>query len=115
MAKAKSKTAIIKEYLEKYPDAKGKQAEGALKKYDISAQYFYTIKSNLQKKESGADGRKPRKKAAGKKVRRRIRRAAEAPTFEELQSVASFAKEFGGLDKLIGAAEALRQFQMQGS
>lgn len=104
---AKSKTDIIKEYLEKNPNAKGKEAEAALKKHGINAQYFYTIKSSLTNRKKRA-----KKKAGRKVVRKKVRIGSPTLTVEELQNVASFAAQFGGLDKLSAAITSLRQFQV---
>lgn len=110
---ATSKTDIIREFLQTNPNATGRQAEDSLKKHGISAQYFYTVKSGLLKRQGAAKKKRGRKKAAGTTVRRKIRRASTPATLEELQSVADFAKNFGGLDKLSGAVDALRQFQIK--
>lgn len=105
---AKSKTDLIKEFLEKNPEAKGKEAEAALKKHGISAQYFYTIKSMLSNRKKRGN-----KKPANKKVvRRRVGLPASDVTVEELQKVASIATEFGGLDKLAAAITTLKQMQL---
>jgi len=106
---AKSKTDIIKEYLEKNPNAKGKEAEAALKKHGITAQYFYTIQSSLSNRKKRAG----KKKAGRKVVRRKVRIGSPALSVEELQNVATFAAEFGGLDKLSAAITSLRQFQVK--
>lgn len=114
---AKTKTALIAEFIEQHPHATGKEAAAALGKHGISAQYFYTIKSNLAKRENG-DSKpttKKKKKKGGKKVvRRKISSSASDLSVEELQSAASFAADFGGLDKLGAAVTALRQFQVSG-
>lgn len=112
MAKSKagkSKTDIIRDYLADKPDATGSQAAEDLKKHGISAQYFYTIKSNLARRQK-IGGAKT--KTAAKSVRRRRPGAGPQATVEELQAVATFARDFGGLEKLSGAVAALRQFQM---
>lgn len=104
---AKSKTELIREFLEKNPTASGKEAEAALKKHGISAQYFYTIKSSL------ANRKKRAKKTPGRKVvRKKVRVGSPTLTVDELQEAASFAARFGGLDKLSAAITALRQFQV---
>lgn len=112
---APSKTDIIREFLAEHPNATGKEAEAALKKHGIKAQYFYTIKSNLLKRQGGTKKKRAKKKAVGTTVRRKIRRTAPPPTLEDLQTVADFANEFGGLDKLSAAVETLWQFQMKAS
>lgn len=111
---AKSKTDLIKEFLAKNPNAKGKEAEEALKKHGINAQYFYTIKSTLSRGKGPA--KKRVKKKAGKKkvVRRKIGSAPVNVTVEELQKVAGIAAEFGGLDKLSAAIHTLKQMQLSG-
>lgn len=106
---AKSKTDHIREFIAKNPTATGKQAAEALKKYGISAQYFYTIKSNLAKPKKAG---KKKKSAGRKKVQRPVRKATTSLSFDELSSVAEFASGFGGLDKLSDAITALRKFQM---
>lgn len=105
---ATSRTDIIKEYLEKNPNATGKEAEAALRKHGINAQYFYTIKSSLSHRRK----RGGRKKAGRKVVRKKVRIGSPVLSVEELQTVATFAAEFGGLDKLNAAITALRQFQV---
>ena len=101
----KSKTDHIRDFLAKNPNASGKEAAEALKKYGISAQYFYTIKSNLSKPKGGAKaGKKKRgRKSAsgGVKVQRAVRRTSTDLSFDDVQSVATFAANFGGLDKLL--------------
>ena len=105
---AKSKTDLIRDYLAKNPKATGKQAADALKKHGISAQYFYTIKSNLSRRTKIGG-------AKSTKVRRRRPGSGPATTVEELQAVADFAREIGGLEKLHQAVNALRQFQVEGA
>lgn len=109
---AKTKTDIIKEYLAANPDAKGKEAEAALKKHGINAQYFYVIKSSLSKGKKPAKKRVKKKAAKKKVVRRKIGSATEV-SVEDLQTAADFAAKFGGLDKLSSAVTALRQFQVK--
>lgn len=104
---AKSKTDLIKEYLASNPEAKGKEAEAALKKHGITAQYFYVVKSNLSRGK-----KRVKKKAAKKKVVRRKVGSAIDVSVDELQAAAEFAAKFGGLDKLSAAVTALRQFQV---
>jgi len=104
---AKSKTDHIREFIAKNPTATGKQAAEALKKHGISAQYFYTIKSNLSKPK-----KRGKKKAAAKVVQRRVRKTTTDLNFDDLQAVAEFAGKIGGLDKLSDAVTALRKFQL---
>ena len=108
----KSKTAIIREYLSSNPDATGKDAELALKKYGINAQYFSQIKSNLSNRKKVAKKKAAKKKSVKTRVKRKVRRSTTPPSLEELQSVAEFANAFGGLDKLSSTVETLRRFQM---
>ena len=102
----KSKTDLIREFLAANPGATGKEAGAALKKHGISTQYFYTIKSNLARRQKIG--------GAPKSVRRPRPVAGAQPTLQELQSVADFARDLGGLDKLNSAVSALRQVQMDG-
>lgn len=112
---AKSKTDLIKEFLAKNPDAKGKEAEEALKKHGINAQYFYTIKSTLSRGKHATKKKRVKKKAGKKKVvRRKIGSAPVDVTVEELQKVATIAAEFGGLEKLSAAIKTLKQMQLSG-
>lgn len=116
---AKTKTALIAEFIEQNPNATGKEAAAALGKHGISAQYFYTIKSNLAKRDGKPTGgrKKKKKKVGGGKqvVRRKITASASDLSVEDLQSAATFAADFGGLDKLGAAVNALRQFQVSGN
>lgn len=111
---AKSKTDLIKEFLAKNPDAKGKEAEEALKKHGINAQYFYTIKSSLSRGKTAKKKRVKRKAGKKKVVRRRIGSNPVDVTVEELQKVATIAAEFGGLEKLSAAIKMLKQMQLSG-
>lgn len=110
---AKSKTAIIKEYLQEHPDATGKTAEQDLKKFGINAQYFSSIKSTSQSGKKGTKKKRAKKKSLRSSVKRKIPRSAAAPSLEDLQTVAEFAIDFGGLEKLSAAVETLRRFQMK--
>ena len=100
----KSKTDLIREFLAANPNATGKEAGEALNKHGISTQYFYTIKSNLARRQKIG--------GVSRSVRRPLPGSGPQPTLQELQSVADFARDIGGLDKLNSAVSALRQVQM---
>ena len=56
-----SKTQLIRDFKEKYPDSSPKQVAEALKKHDISAQYVSTVLFQDKKKGGKKKGGKRKK------------------------------------------------------
>lgn len=83
MAKRKvNKTALVREYMAKHPDAGPSEVANALKAYKIPAGYVSNIKMKL-------------KKGSGKSARRR--RAGSAG--DNVVAAAAFIKSCGGVDE----------------
>ena len=87
MAKRKvNKTALVKDYMAKYPDAGPSEIANALKVYKIPAGYVSNIKMKLNK-------------GSGKPTRhRRVSSSANAAG-ENVVAAAAFIKSCGGIDE----------------
>jgi len=97
MAKKKrSKTAIIKEALEKNPDATTAQIAEGLSKQGINAQYVSTVKSKMKAEATPLMVTRGKKRA----VKRTPKESSELVSVTDLVKVKKLVDELGGEEKV---------------
>lgn len=120
MAKTKGKVTKadrVRKYLAEHPDAKPKQAEEALGKYGISAQYVSMVKMNDKKsaangaESSSAAGSASAKEAPARRGRKPGRKPASAGAVsgDSILAAAAFVENCGGLSQARAAMEAVER------
>ena len=87
MAKRKvNKTALVRDYMDKHPEAGPSEVANALKAYKIPAGYVSNIKMKL-------------KKGSGKPLRQRRGSGSTNAAGENVVAAAAFIKNCGGIDE----------------